>query len=106
MSPPHEAAQDGRGSRTRNQILAALPEAQLARLAADLEPVTLEARDVLFDPDRRIEHVYFPEDCLASLVAIMADGSAVETATVGNEGMVGLAVFLGDERTAGQAFCQ
>jgi CRP-like cAMP-binding protein len=91
---------------TRNQILGVLPETELARIAPALEHVTLGARDVLFDPDRPIEHVYFPEDCLASIVGIMADGSAVETATVGNEGMVGLAVFLGDGRTSGQAFCQ
>lgn len=106
MGPPHQVEQNDLASETRNQILAALPEAELARLAVNLEPVTLEARDVLYDPDRRIEHVYFPEDCLASLVGIMTDGSAVETATVGNEGMVGLAVFLGDDRTSGQAFCQ
>jgi CRP-like cAMP-binding protein len=90
----------------RNRILAALPKSDLARLASSLEPVTLEAKDILFDPDQPIKHVYFPEDCLASIVGVMADGSAVETATVGREGMVGLPVFLADGRTAMQAFCQ
>jgi CRP-like cAMP-binding protein len=94
------------GARPRNQILAALPKRQLARLAPSLERVTLESKDVLFDPDQPITHVYFPEDCLISIVGIMADGSAVETATVGQEGMIGLAVFLGDGRTSLQAFCQ
>ncbi len=90
----------------RNRILAALPKSQLARLAPSLERVALEAKDVLFDPDQPIKYVYFPEDCLASIVGVMADGSAVETATVGQEGMVGLPVFLGDGRTSLQAFCQ
>jgi CRP-like cAMP-binding protein len=90
----------------RNRILAGLPKSELARLAPSLEHVTLESKDVLFDPDQPIKHVYFPEDCLVSIVGIMADGSAVETATVGQEGMVGLAVFLGDGRTSLQAFCQ
>jgi len=95
-----------KGSAPRNRILAALPKSQLARLAPSLERVTLEAREILFDPDEPIKHVYFPEDCLASIVGVMADGSAVETATVGQEGMVGLPVYLGDGRTSMQAFCQ
>jgi CRP-like cAMP-binding protein len=95
-----------KGAVPRNRILAALPKSQFARLATSLQRVTLEARDVLFDPDQPIKHVYFPEDCLVSIVGIMADGSAVETATVGREGMVGLPVFLGDGRTSLQAFCQ
>jgi CRP-like cAMP-binding protein len=89
-----------------NGILAALPRNQLARLAPSLERVALGAGEVLFDPDQPIKHVYFPDNCLVSIVGIMADGSAVETATVGREGMVGLPVFLGDGRTAMQAFCQ
>jgi CRP-like cAMP-binding protein len=99
-------ADRGAPAAPRNRILAALPEIDLARLAPSLERIALESRAVLFDPDRPIEHVYFPEDCVASLVGIMADGSAVETATVGREGMVGLPVFLGDGRTSAQAFCQ
>jgi CRP-like cAMP-binding protein len=94
------------GAPPRNRILAGLSKTQLARLAPSLERVTLESKDVLFDPDQPITHVYFPEDCLVSIVGVMADGSAVETATVGREGMIGLAVFLGDGRTSLQAFCQ
>ncbi|HKG90724.1 MAG TPA: Crp/Fnr family transcriptional regulator [Gemmatimonadaceae bacterium] len=90
----------------RNRLLGALPESDLARLARSLERIALEPRAVLFDPDRPIEHVYFPEDCVGSIVGIMADGSAVETATVGREGMIGLPVYLGDGRTSAQAFCQ
>jgi CRP-like cAMP-binding protein len=95
-----------KGGPPRNRILAALPKSHLARLAPSLQRVTLETRDILFDPDQPIKYVYFPEDCVASIIGIMVDGSAVETATVGREGMIGLPVFLGDSRTPLQAFCQ
>jgi len=103
MAETRRSAPDGR---PRNRILAALPRAEYARVASELERVALATKQVLFDVDRPIEHVYFPEDCVASIVGIMADGSAVETATVGREGIVGLPVFLGTDRTAAQAFCQ
>ena len=94
------------GDPMRNRLLGALRGDDLARLTHSLERVALEPRAVLFDPDRPIEYVYFPEDSVASIVGIMADGAAVETATVGREGMVGLPVVLGDGRTSAQAFCQ
>lgn len=89
-----------------NQILRGLPVEEYARLEPHLERVHLEVRDLLFDVHARIEHVYFPEDGVCSIIGLMADGSAVETATVGNEGMVGLPVFHGTDRTSAQAFCQ
>jgi CRP-like cAMP-binding protein len=60
----------------------------------------------VFEPNRVMEHVYFPEDGVISIVGLMEDGSAVETATVGNEGMVGVPVFLGAMQMAGQGFAQ
>jgi CRP-like cAMP-binding protein len=68
--------------------------------------MTLELRQLLFDFDKPIEHVYFPEDAIGSVVSPLADGSAVETAIVGHEGMIGLPVFLGTERMSAQAFIQ
>jgi CRP-like cAMP-binding protein len=106
MSPSHASRSLPRGERPRNRILAALPAKDLARLGSSLERIALELRDILYDPDQPIKYVYFPEDSLASIVGIMADGSGVETATVGREGMIGLPVFLGDGRTSAQAFCQ
>lgn len=106
MSPSHASRSAQRGERPRNRILAALPAKQLARLRPSLERIVLEPRDILYDPDQPIKYVYFPEDSMASIVGIMADGSGVEAATVGREGMVGLPVFLGDGRTSAQAFCQ
>src|SRR5205809_174109 len=90
----------------RNRILASLPAEDYARLAPTLERVELGLKQVLFDVDRPIEHVYFPEACVVSIVSVMSDGSAVESATVGREGMVGLPVFLGTGQTSAQAFTQ
>jgi CRP-like cAMP-binding protein len=90
----------------RNRILAALPAHELERIEPFLERVDLQVRHVLIDPNRPIEHVYFVEEGIVSILGVMEDGTAVETATVGNEGMVGTPVFLGTDRMAAQAFTQ
>ncbi len=90
----------------RNRILAALPPEELARIEPHLELVELPLRKVLIDPNRPIEHVYFVEEGVVSVLGVMQDGTAVETATIGHEGMVGIPVFLGAESTAAQAFAQ
>jgi CRP-like cAMP-binding protein len=89
-----------------NRILASLPAEEYAALAPRFERVEPKLKQLLFDVDQLIEHVYFPEALVVSVVGVMADGSAVETATVGREGMVGLPVFLGTDRTSAQAFAQ
>jgi CRP-like cAMP-binding protein len=107
MSPSAPApTSDAPPPSTRNRILAALPAEDYARLTPHLERVTTELKQILFDVDRPIEHVYFPEGTLVSILGVMADGTAVETATVGREGMVGLPVFLGTDQTSAQAFAQ
>ena len=90
----------------KNRLLASLPPDELAALAPHLESVTLEFKQVVYDVDQPIEHVYFPETGMVSILGVMADGSAIETATVGNEGFVGLPVFLGTDRTSAHAFAQ
>jgi CRP-like cAMP-binding protein len=90
----------------RNRLLAALPPRAYSALADKLEPVTLELRSILYDYDAPIEYIYFPETMVASVVGVMADGSAIEAATIGNEGVVGITVFLGGDRIAAQAFTQ
>ncbi|HEU0014435.1 MAG TPA: Crp/Fnr family transcriptional regulator [Longimicrobium sp.] len=90
----------------RNRILASLPAGDLRRLLPLLELRDLELRRVVVEVNQPIEHVWFPEAGVVSLLGVMEDGTAVETATVGNEGMVGLPVFLGADSMAGQAFCQ
>lgn len=90
----------------RNHLLASLPEPELARIAPHLEPITLERRRLLYDPERPIEHVYFVEHGIASILSVMADGSGIETGTIGAEGMIGLPIFHGVDTTAEQAMIQ
>ena len=90
----------------RNRILAALPADARELARQHLRPVQLESRILLYDVDVPIERVYFPESAVASVVAPMTDGSAVETATIGFEGFVGLPVFLGAKQMTAQCFVQ
>jgi CRP-like cAMP-binding protein len=78
----------------RNQILATLPGPELERFAARLEPVELTSGAVLYEPGRTISHAYFVLIGVVSLVADLGDDQIVEVATIGDEGMIGLPVFL------------
>lgn len=89
-----------------NRLLAALPEEEYEQLRPALEPVSLSLKRVLFNPNEPIEHVHFVRSGVVSLVANMEDRTVVELATVGNEGMVGLSVFLGADAIPVQAFVQ
>lgn len=100
------ARTSGSRFKPRNRILASLPAPQLKRITKNLELVELESSQILFDQGRPIANVHFVETGVASVVGIMSDGSAVETATIGYEGMVGLPLFHGVTRSAAQAFCQ
>jgi CRP-like cAMP-binding protein len=77
-----------------NRILAALPPSATAAFE-DLETVDLRTGDVLYDPDKEIEYVYFLIDTLVSIVSLGSDGSAIEVGLIGHEGMVGLPAVLG-----------
>ncbi len=78
-----------------NQLLDALPEAELERIASALEPVTLPRPTELEAANEEIEFVYFPTSGIASIVSIDENGETVDTAMIGREGMTGLSVFLG-----------
>jgi CRP-like cAMP-binding protein len=78
-----------------NKILAALGSAESEHLSAQIERVSLAQGHVIYEPDARIEYVYFPETAVFSMLAMMIDGSTVEVGPAGDEGMVGLRVFLG-----------
>lgn len=90
----------------QNALLAALPPEELAVLAPHLEHLPYELGMVVEDVYHPIEWVYFPETGIVSSLSVMADGSAVETATIGREGMSGLYVFHGVECTPEHAFIQ
>ena len=90
----------------RNRILAALPPDELAVVEPQLTRVALRTRQVLGDPGQPIPLVCFPEDAVVSQISVMADGSGIETATVGHDGMTGLALFHGVDATPEQVFVQ
>jgi CRP-like cAMP-binding protein len=89
-----------------NRILAALPEVDRQRLLAHLEPVPLALKQVLSAPHAPITHVYFPLSGVVSLLTVTEVGEAIEVATVGNEGLVGLSAFLDADSSPGQAIVQ
>lgn len=91
---------------SQNHLLGLLPEAELDVILPYLEPVALTFRQVVYGLNEPIEHAYFPENGVVSLVGVTMDGTAVEVATVGNEGMIGVPLFLGAEKMLGQAFSQ
>jgi CRP-like cAMP-binding protein len=83
----------------RNRLLAALPSADLALLAPDLKQVPLARGAVLQEQGERIDHVYFPEEGILSLLTVMQQGDAIEIATVGRDGAVGSLAGLGTRRS-------
>lgn len=95
-----------RADRPANRILRALPEAEYDRLAPHLQRVVLAQNTLLQPTDEKIDHVFFPVRGVASLVVIGPEGEQIDTAIVGNEGMVGLPVFLGTDQMPVQAVVQ
>jgi CRP-like cAMP-binding protein len=89
-----------------NRLLSALSRDLQIRLLPRMEKISLPIRQVLYEADTPIAHVYFPVSGVTSLVISLKGGESVEVATIGNEGMVGIAVFLGAERSPAKAFCQ
>src|SRR6266852_277631 len=92
--------------RVSNRLLAHLPLEDQERLRQFLEPVVLEYKLPLYNADERIEFVHFIESGVGSLVCAMADGRAAEVGTVGNEGLAGLPVLLGDDRAPSSMYVQ
>ena len=90
----------------RNHLLAALPEEARARLFPQLELVPLALGEVLYESGNRLRHVYFPTDSIVSLLYVTLDGSSAEIAVVGNEGVIGVALFMGGETTPSRAIVQ
>jgi CRP-like cAMP-binding protein len=94
------------GPPRRNRLLAALPAAEWARLESHLEPVEMPLGRVLYESGMRIGHVYFPTTAIVSLLYVLIDGSSAEIAIVGNDGLVGIALFMGGESTPSRALVQ
>jgi CRP-like cAMP-binding protein len=98
MPPPH--------SPNQNHLLAALPPAEFDRLAPNLELVPMLLGQVLYEPGGEMQHAYFPTTAIASLHYVMESGASAETAGVGNEGVVGISLFMGGDTTPSSAVVQ
>jgi CRP-like cAMP-binding protein len=93
-------------SQRTNLLLDSLPEAELALLTPLLERMYVKAHEVLVEPNEAITYVYFPLTCMISLVTLLDDGTTIESATVGNEGMSGLSIFHGLDVSNSRAIIQ
>lgn len=90
----------------QNHLLNALPAEPRARLLTRLELVPMVLGQVLYESGAQLRHVYFPTDCIVSLLYVMEDGASAEIAVVGNEGVVGIALFMGGDTTPSRAVVQ
>ena len=89
-----------------NHLLGAIPETEWARFAPHLTPVDLRLGDVIYESGTDQPHVYFPTDSIVSLLYVMANGASAEIAIVGNEGLVGISLFMGGGTTPSRAVVQ
>jgi len=96
----------GSNESSQNLLLAALPAAEFERLAAHLERVTLRLGDMLYEPGEQLQHAYFPVSSIVSLHYVMATGASASVAGVGNEGVVGISLFMGGGTTPSSAVVQ
>lgn len=92
--------------RVQNHLLAGLPEEDYQRLLPQLEPVVLELGQVVYQNAQQLEYLYFPTSAMVSLLYTMADGMTAEVGITGNEGVVGIALFLGGDTAPNQAIVQ
>jgi len=91
---------------TQNHILAALPAEVCRRIFSYLEPTPMPLGQVLYEPGDRMRYVYFPTDAIVSLLYVMESGASAEISVVGNEGLVGVSLFMGGESTSSRAVVQ
>ena len=98
MQMPHSPQQ--------NHLLTALPAAEFDRLAPELELVPMPLGEVLYESGQQLQHVYFPTTSIVSLLYVMEDGASAEIAIVGNEGILGISLFMGGETTPSRAVVQ
>src|SRR5687767_10825403 len=90
----------------QNGLLAALPSADYERLSGSLELVPLPLGRAVYESGGQLDYAYFPTDCIVSLLSVTRDGSSAEIALAGNEGLVGIALFMGGETTSSRAVVQ
>src|SRR5580698_2495320 len=90
----------------RNYLLAALSAAERERIYPQLQLVAMPLGKILYESGDVLRHVYFPTDSIVSMLYVLADGASAEISVVGNEGMIGIALFMGGETTPSRAIVQ
>ena len=98
MSPTHSPLQ--------NYLLAALPSAEFKRISSHLELVPLPLGDILYESGGKLNYLYFPTTAIISMLYVLDNGSSAEIAVVGNEGILGITLFMGCETTPSRAIIQ
>ena len=93
-------------SPTQNHLLGALGESEREHLFSHLELVPMRLGEVIYESGLPLEHVYFPTNSIVSLLYVMENGASAEIAVTGNEGLVGIALFMGGETTPSRAVVQ
>src|SRR3954470_9312936 len=91
---------------SENHLLAALPAAELERLSPHLELVPMPLAQVVYEPGGQLQHAFFPTTSIVSLHYVMESGASAESAGVGNEGVVGISLFMGGGTTPSSAVVQ
>lgn len=90
----------------QNQLLNALPSTEYERLLPHLELAQMSCGDILYEPGEKLHFVYFPTDCIVSQLHAMKDGGSSETAIIGNEGAIGITLFMGGGTMTNRALVQ
>jgi CRP-like cAMP-binding protein len=90
----------------KNHLLDHLPESDFERIASRLEPIDMPLGEVLYESGGRLKHVYFPTTSIVSLLYVLKNGASAEIAVVGNEGVLGISLFMGGETTPSRAVVQ
>ncbi len=90
----------------KNYLLAALPDNEYARVRSKLEPVSIKLGEVLYESGDKMDYVYFPTTAIISMLYVMENGATAEIGVVGNDGLIGNALFLGGDTTTSRAIIQ
>ena len=95
-----------KNARQQNQLLAAMPEAEWKRWLPEIEAIDLPLAQVLYEPGSTLSHVYFPTTAIISMLYVLENGASAEIAVVGNEGLIGISLFMGGDSTPSRAVVQ
>ncbi len=106
LKSPMSTLQNALHNPLQNHLLAALPADDFARLVAHLEGVPMPLGEALYEPGSQLRHAYFPTTAIVSLHYVTESGASAETAGVGNEGVVGVSLFMGGDTTCSSAVVQ